>query len=196
MRKKVQTECFKCKKVFLKDESEVKRNNKLGRKIFCSLSCASNHNHPVTIKQPNVECAFCKKMFYKNNSKKKNSKSGVYFCSRKCKDEAQKIKNGFTFLHPSHYKDGNSEYRKRALEELPNKCDICGYDKYVEILQVHHKDRNRSNGSLENLQVLCPNCHEEEHLRNNDGRYGPLVKKAITLDLQSGISGSKPECVH
>jgi hypothetical protein len=41
-------------------------------------------------------------------------------------------------------------------------CERCSYDKY-EILQVHHKDRNRNNNELENLELICPNCHYEDH---------------------------------
>ncbi len=42
------------------------------------------------------------------------------------------------------------------------KCGRCTYSKY-EILQVHHKDRNRNNNNLANLELICPNCHYEEH---------------------------------
>ncbi|MBI3573571.1 hypothetical protein HY090_00790 [Candidatus Kaiserbacteria bacterium] len=28
---------------------------------------------------------------------------------------------------------------------------------------MHHKDRNRNNNSLGNLELICPNCHYEEH---------------------------------
>ncbi|MCI0548960.1 MAG: HNH endonuclease [Candidatus Rokubacteria bacterium] len=31
------------------------------------------------------------------------------------------------------------------------------------MLQVHHRDRHRANNGLENLALLCPNCHAEEH---------------------------------
>ncbi len=41
-------------------------------------------------------------------------------------------------------------------------CERCGYDRH-EILQVHHKDKNRSNNDLDNLELICPNCHYEEH---------------------------------
>lgn len=41
-------------------------------------------------------------------------------------------------------------------------CEICGYNK-IEILHVHHKDRNRKNNDLDNLKLICPNCHYEEH---------------------------------
>lgn len=50
----------------------------------------------------------------------------------------------------------------RLLKERGKKCERCNYDKY-EILQVHHKDRNRKNNDLKNLQLICPNCHYEEH---------------------------------
>jgi 5-methylcytosine-specific restriction endonuclease McrA len=46
------------------------------------------------------------------------------------------------------------------------KCERCEYDEMPEILGVHHKDRNRKNNDLSNLEVLCPNCHSLEHLRH------------------------------
>ena len=43
-RKKVEQVCEMCEKIYLKDESEVKRNQKLGRKSFCSLECLGKSN--------------------------------------------------------------------------------------------------------------------------------------------------------
>jgi 5-methylcytosine-specific restriction endonuclease McrA len=64
-----------------------------------------------------------------------------------------------------------SKYRATALSVKEQKCERCGYNRYPEILVVHHLDRNRKNGAKENLELLCPNCHEEVHLLNNDGRF-------------------------
>lgn len=50
----------------------------------------------------------------------------------------------------------------RLLKERGYKCEKCDYRRY-EILQVHHKDKNRKNNNLENLELICPNCHYEEH---------------------------------
>jgi 5-methylcytosine-specific restriction endonuclease McrA len=50
----------------------------------------------------------------------------------------------------------------RLLESRGKFCERCGYDTY-EILQVHHKDRDRNNSDLENLELICPNCHCKEH---------------------------------
>jgi 5-methylcytosine-specific restriction endonuclease McrA len=51
----------------------------------------------------------------------------------------------------------------RLSEEGKKVCERCSYGKQ-EILQIHHKNRNRTDNSLENLEILCPNCHYEEHI--------------------------------
>ena len=68
-------------------------------------------------------------------------------------------------------KDSASKYRETAMANKEKKCERCGYYKYPDILEVHHKDRDRNNGSPENLEILCPNCHTEEHHFKNDGRF-------------------------
>jgi hypothetical protein len=43
-----------------------------------------------------------------------------------------------------------------------HKCECCGLEKWNENpipLEVHHKDGDHLNNELENLEVLCPNCH-------------------------------------
>jgi len=50
----------------------------------------------------------------------------------------------------------------RLIEERGGACQRCGYAK-VEILHVHHRDRNRLNNDSLNLEIICPNCHYEEH---------------------------------
>lgn len=67
--------------------------------------------------------------------------------------------------------DAASKYRATALSVKEQKCEKCGYNKFPEILVVHHKDRNRKNGAKDNLKLLCPNCHEEEHFLSVDGRF-------------------------
>lgn len=38
---------------------------------------------------------------------------------------------------------------------------MCGYKEEPRILEVHHKDENRSNNDIHNLCILCPNCHRK-----------------------------------
>lgn len=47
------------------------------------------------------------------------------------------------------------------------KCECCGNKEWLGVelpLEIHHIDGNHKNNHLENLQILCPNCHS---LTNN-----------------------------
>ncbi len=43
-----------------------------------------------------------------------------------------------------------------------HKCESCGLTTWLDKpipLELHHIDGNRNNNTLENFQLLCPNCH-------------------------------------
>ncbi|MBI2599817.1 HNH endonuclease [Candidatus Daviesbacteria bacterium] len=58
--------------------------------------------------------------------------------------------------------DHQQRLKLRLLKQRGKKCERCGYSKF-QILHIHHKDRNRGNNILDNLALICPNCHYEEH---------------------------------
>lgn len=150
--------CLFCDNPFRAPRGELNRGN--GK--FCSLSCSSKYRASQRPKlQPNSRCALCLVPIYRNQSRLRKSKSGLQFCSRDCKDKAQSL--DVRLLRIPHYGTGKSSYRQRALAKLPIICNRCGFNRVPTILLVHHKDRNRENNELENLEVLCPNCHTEEH---------------------------------
>jgi len=99
-------------------------------------------------------------------------------CSRSC---SNKHRAGIKYkLNQPRSKVKSQRHLKiRLLAARGGVCERCGYDK-VEILQVHHKDRNRTNSDLKNLELVCPNCHFEEHylenswLNKSNGKDGDL----------------------
>lgn len=43
-----------------------------------------------------------------------------------------------------------------------HKCEVCKLSTWLSEkiqLEIHHKDGDRTNNALTNLQLLCPNCH-------------------------------------
>jgi len=68
-----------------------------------------------------------------------------------------------------HYENTKKPHHvKNKLWDLglkDKKCEICGLtDKYNGkplTLELHHIDGNRKNNLLQNLQILCPNCHSQ-----------------------------------
>lgn len=160
--------CPICNTQFDAPLREVNRGN---AKV-CSRKCSRIKANMANIKNhaPNVTCAFCKKDFYISPSKFKNSRSGLYFCCRKHKDLAQRI-GGIEQIQPPHYGTSKRriDYRYIAFEKKPKICEVCSYSTYTEILQVHHRDYNRENNTIENLQILCPNCHMTHHFLTKTG---------------------------
>ena len=87
-------------------------------------------------------------------------------CSRIC---ANKNRAGMKYKLSLPRKDKviyQRGLKMRLIGERGAICERCGYSKY-EILQVHHKDRSRKNNILENPELICPNCHAEEHYLEN-----------------------------
>lgn len=161
----MERKCSFCQEAFDVDPREVRRGN--GR--FCSLSC-SGRSRANRDRELNCVCAWCSKPFYRATNKKLRSRSGLQFCTRHCKDRAQRI-GGVKEIHPVHYGVTASDYRTLALRTLESRCNKCGYNSIVEVLHVHHRDENRNNNSLDNLEVLCPTCHEAHHFLSKSGKW-------------------------
>jgi len=72
------------------------------------------------------------------------------------------------------WKDGSSpdSYRVMAFQRFGRLCQRCGSSRHI---RVHHKDRDRHNNVLSNLEVLCGSCHAREH--HPVGAY-PLSEEA------------------
>ena len=54
--------------------------------------------------------------------------------------------------------------KKHLIKERGHRCQVCGKRKWrgKEIaIEVHHKDGNKTNNKLDNLLLVCPNCHAQ-----------------------------------
>jgi len=54
--------------------------------------------------------------------------------------------------------------RKKLIQDglKKDECEMCGISEWMGkkiMLELHHKNGDRYDNQLENLQILCPNCH-------------------------------------
>lgn len=78
-------------------------------------------------------------------------------------------------------------YNEGLLHEQCYKCEQ-GPNWFGEklVLQLDHIDGDPSNNLIENLRILCPNCHSQTKTYSNKSRYsGPVRKLAKRIDLES-----------
>lgn len=126
------------------------------------------------------KCFNCGKPVEKYPSDLRRSKSGNVYCSKKCAVSKNNALYKHGEMHPN-YTQGRGSYRNRKLRYSENKCERCGIDNKI-VLEVHHIDGNRKNCKLENLKILCANCHlieqnELTKIRGNVLRHSDRVSK-------------------
>lgn len=132
---------------------------------FCSRQCCGKYK----CTKLNLTCANCGKNFKRKQSNCKKSKSGLFFCSRTCKDVAQQL-DGIKEIHLPHYGDGNNKWHRNRLLLNQTKCEGCEEDK-LYLLFMHHKDGDSNNNDKDNLEIVCSNCHVKRHLKKINGEW-------------------------
>lgn len=121
------------------------------------------------------------------------SKSNHKFC-KKCQEIPNVVQNCWVKKNPDRVKLIQSKYRERNLKlcrertrrnqvTLNNKkrfsgnrvrvlerdkyeCQICQKDVTGKNMSVvHHRDEDKSNNTMSNLQTLCKSCHPRHHYK-------------------------------
>ena len=140
---KIEAVCLVCNMPF------THKSSRCNIAKYCSNPCRyqAHKNKGRT----EYKCQHCHKIFNAPLSTKRK------YCSKKC-------------VNKSCHKTFNPSFatvRKAMIARgLISACNRCGYDSEPSILGVHHKDRNRKNNDLSNLEILCPNCHSLEHMKH------------------------------
>ena len=124
---------------------------------FCSHSCSAtvtNTNRRSLVKW---NCLCCNQEHYASPHR-----IGTY-CNLKCQQNHQyksKIDNWLN--HNENI--GTGAIKRYITETFGNKCSCCGISDYNNkpiVFELEHIDGNSNNNRLENVCLLCPNCHSQ-----------------------------------
>lgn len=160
--KKTPKLCFFCKSSLSYD----KRRNK-----FCTRSCAASFNNmgiARNFKEDTYE-EYIKERNNRNNYTKKGClhcnkiTSNIRFCSRNCLSEYKKQQRREKIEATGALEDYKVE-KWYLIEKRSHQCEVCHNEKWnwKDIpLDLHHKDGNSNNNVLDNLLLICPNCHRQ-----------------------------------
>jgi hypothetical protein len=144
---------------------------------FCNQSCAATFNNPfkkVIQERKNAakskvtkDCASCGIVM-------ENVRYTRKYCCHRCSANHRQqvvfdqIEIGDKNLPPKNYKN-------YLISQRGNKCEDCGWDKVNTKtgncpIELEHIDGNSGNNSIENLKLLCPNCHSLTSTYKNSNR--------------------------
>jgi len=142
--------CSNCNKILDYDH----RKNK-----YCSRNCSASINNKNRNRHK-TKISNCK------NCNKRLTKSITLYCSHKCVSEyklEQAVKNN----------TASKRTLKRYLIRKDNSCNCCKLTTWQDKpigLEIHHIDGNSKNNKLENVKLVCPNCHSQTDTFKNKKR--------------------------
>lgn len=131
----------------------------------CSRQCSNalRRSRRIIIKS---HCLICKTEIISSTKRIRR------YCSNKCKGKMLGALGRRISLQKSSWGQwANRKSAKLWFVNQYNGCMICGYAKVPEILELHHIDRDSKNNNKNNLMLLCPNCHSENHWEHRDGQF-------------------------
>lgn len=146
------------------------------RKVLETLKLPDTGGHRTWIKKKIISLKLDTSHFLLHPTKGKKGKPGI---------GNKKIELKDILVENSTYQ--TSKLKKRLIEEglKEQKCECCGNTEWNGKpipLQIHHINGDHFDNRIENLQVLCPNCHSQtdnfgsKNKTNNIRTTTPLPK--------------------
>lgn len=126
-------------------------------------------------------CLHCSP-FGQHNTRRLHKQDPRYVLCQSCGKEFLYDKsagNSLSFCASCRIKNRNLRIKDNLVAYKGGKCELCGYDKYAQVLEFHHinpEDKLFNIAQHYNIAysklvlevdkciLLCANCHREQHL--------------------------------
>lgn len=133
--------------------------------LFCSRSCANSRtfSDETNLKKSRSGSKFWNSLQGKDREKFINEKYQKYdFEEQQRRAQETKILKSWNRPYEEMSRDA---LKKRILAERNFTCEECGcghiWNNKPISLELDHIDGNSKNNKIENLRILCPNCHSQ-----------------------------------
>lgn len=99
------------------------------------------------------------------------------YCNEGVAKQASKLEKKWEdVFRNGYYCDKAQSLLKRLVRagKRELRCEICGIYEWRDkpmVFELHHLNRNRSDNREENLQILCPICHAQEHIAESTALF-------------------------
>tara|TARA_Y100000034_G_C6896755_1_gene413581 strand:- start:226 stop:714 length:489 start_codon:yes stop_codon:yes gene_type:complete len=135
------------------------------QKKFCSHSCSASYNNKARREPPNI-CFNC--------GEKTPSKNHKY-CNKNCYIQHQKNITLQKILKGTASSYVVKHYLLKTFGHYCNRCKNTYWNDQLIPIELEHIDGNSKNNSLDNVELLCPNCHAQtptyKAKNKGNGRY-------------------------
>lgn len=133
-----------------KDLENICKNSESFREVALKLGYSPNHGGEVINKI--------------KNELKKYKINTSHFKGRAHTKNKGKTKTPLKEYLSNNIKITSYNLKNKLINEniFDKKCNSCGLTHWLNKpipLELHHKDGNKFNNNLSNLELLCPNCH-------------------------------------
>lgn len=158
---------------------------------FCTKSCSTKHNNSIRVSKIGLKMDL-------NNQIKRDYSNGVKnkecincgkivtnkYCSQSCQ-QAKQRKEIFRKIESGDVSLSNSQYKKYLINVHGEKCMKCGWCEINEYsntipIELEHVDGDSQNNKIDNLKLLCPNCHSltptYKALNKGNGRHKRMLR--------------------
>ena len=156
------TSCGHCGRSVVRPNGQLSKSK--SKLVFCNRSCSASFNNKITKRKSQriYKCKFCDTQI----------SIGRRVCNPCLEDKIRRT--GQTTLQTLLERRQDSckyspvrEHARNLCRRLPKVCSNCGYDKHVEVAHLRPvkafnlESTIKEINDLNNLCLLCPNCHWE-----------------------------------